>query len=213
MRPDLEGLSITKGELRHLSGINVDQVFKPPTLKKFISEGVTTMFATMLIGFSGWILVLGFPEQAPILIALHIGIAGGLITSDVKNIDFAKNHQNFINLIDEVEKYNTVIKAMDISDQIEDAGNPEARVRDREKVIEALHLTRQDLIRALKTERILRTHKNFLNRNANLFANNLNALTALQVSDQAGEHGRLLNEALQIAVSTQTELKKLQDGH
>jgi hypothetical protein len=37
------------------------------------------------------------------------------------------------------------------------------------------------------------------------------ALTALQVSDQASEQGRLLNEALQIVVDVREEMRKLQN--
>jgi hypothetical protein len=44
-----------------------------------------------------------------------------------------------------------------------------------------------------------------------LFANNLRTLNSLQISDRATEQGRLLNEALQVAVGVQAEMKKLQD--
>jgi hypothetical protein len=37
------------------------------------------------------------------------------------------------------------------------------------------------------------------------------ALNALQINDKASEHGRLLNEALQIVVDVQEEMRKLQD--
>ena len=84
-------------------------------------------------------------------------------------------------------------------------------IREREKVIAALKLTRNDLIRALKTERILRENQNFILRNTELFTNNLATLTAMQVTEEATEHGRLLNEALQIALDVQLEMKRLQN--
>jgi hypothetical protein len=49
--------------------------------------------------------------------------------------------------------------------------------------------------------------------NYELFETNLTALTSLQVNDQAGEYGRFLNEALQIVVDVQEEVRKLQDHH
>ncbi|WP_244919261.1 hypothetical protein [Nostoc commune] len=113
-------------------------------------------------------------------------------------------------LLNDVERYNTVIRAIDINDQIEEAGNPEVLIKERESVIEALKLTKSDLIRALKTERILRENKNFILSNTELFVNNLATLTAMQVNEQATEHGRLLNEALQIALDVQHEMKRLQ---
>jgi hypothetical protein len=113
-------------------------------------------------------------------------------------------------LLKDVERYNSVIKAININDQIEDAGNAGVSIKEREKVIAALKLTRADLIRALRTERILRENKNFILSNTELFTNNLATLTAMQVTEQATEHGRLLNEALQIALDVQYEMKTLQ---
>ena len=56
----------------------------------------------------------------------------------------------------------------------------------------------------------MRENKKFISRNPALFENNLIALTTLQVDDQASEQGRLLDEALQIALSTQEELRRFQ---
>lgn len=212
MRVDLQGLSITKGELKRLSGVSIDRVLRPSTRLKFMTEIAKTGGVTVLVVLSCLMQSLIFPQRTGIVITVHIGIILGLIIEDVIKINFARNHLNLINLFTEVERYNTIIQAIDINDQIEEAGNPDAKVQDREKILEALRLTREDLVRALKTERILRKNQLFLAQNPELFANNLNALTALQVSDMASEHGRLLNEALQIAVSAQKEMKKLQDG-
>jgi hypothetical protein len=114
-------------------------------------------------------------------------------------------------LLNDVERYNAVIKAIDINDQIEEAGNPEVGIKHRERVIEALNFTKLDLVRALKTERILRENKNFLLTNSDLFANNLASLTSIQVTEQATEHDQLLNEALQIALDVQYEMRRLQN--
>jgi hypothetical protein len=114
-------------------------------------------------------------------------------------------------LVKEVDRYNAVIKAVDINDQLEEAGNPGVGLSDREKVIQALGVMKADLVRALKTERILRENKKFIAKNPQLFTTNLTALTALQLSDQASEYGRVLDQALQIAVGVQEEMRKLQN--
>lgn len=121
------------------------------------------------------------------------------------------NFKSVRTLVKEVDKYNTVIKAVDINDQLEDAGNPGVGLSDREKVIQALAVMKADLERALKTERILRENKKFIDKNPQLFTTNLTALTALQVSDRANEYGRVLDQALQIAVDVQEEMRKLQN--
>lgn len=113
-------------------------------------------------------------------------------------------------IFDKIYNYNKLIRAIDINDQLEDAGNTSLSLSDREKVIEALQFTRNDLIRALKTERILRENKEFIASNPHMFATNLTALPHFQVSEQASEYGRILDETLKVAVDIQDELKKLQ---
>jgi hypothetical protein len=213
MQTDLQGLEITKGELKHCSGVSIDAVFRPPTLQKFSSEIIKTFLIIGLIGFSCWILIQGFPEQLLVLITLHGLAAITLLVNDFKKINFSKKNRNLVRIFEDITRYNSLIKAIDINDQIEAVGNSGVRLKNREQVIQALRLTREDIIRALKTERILRENENFIKLNSQLFENNLMALTALQVSDEASEHGRLLNEALQIVVDVQEEMRKLQNQH
>jgi hypothetical protein len=104
-----------------------------------------------------------------------------------------------------------VIKAIDINDQLEAAGTREGSLSDRQKVIEALTLTREDLVRAIGAERVLRENHSFLVSNPELLVTNLRTLQTLQVYDRASEYGRLLNEALQIATEVQQEMTKLQN--
>lgn len=117
-------------------------------------------------------------------------------------------------LLDEVEKYHEIIKALDIIDRLTDAGNLQANLINRGDAIEALKITRESLVCALKTERILRENQKFIGRRYELFANiesNLAALMAMDVSDRASEYGQLLNEALEIGMSVHKEVRKLQN--
>ena len=126
----------------------------------------------------------------------------------------AKPLQTLAGLLDEVEKYHEVIKALDIIDRLTAAGNLQANLINRGDAIEALKITRESLICALKTERILRENQQFIGRRYELFANiesNLAALMALDVSDRASEYGRLLNEALEIGMSVHKEVRKLKN--
>jgi hypothetical protein len=209
MRTDLQELEITKGELKHCSGVSINAVFRPPSLTKFLSEITKTFLIIVLICLSGFVLIQVFPEQLLSLITSHSAVAIGLLFTDVRKIYFSSKHRTLVKIFEDVQRFNSVIKAIDINDQIEAVGNPGVRLRNREQVIHALRLTREDIIRALKTERILRENESFIKLNSELFDNNLTALTALQVSDQASEHGRLLNEALQIVVDVQEEMRKL----
>ncbi|MEH1831041.1 MAG: hypothetical protein V7L29_02905 [Nostoc sp.] len=236
MRDDLQGLEVSQDELQKLTNLPVNQelliITNPLKIlaKIYIqklqsSEGATVVF----MGFSTFVFVYIFFDiiikffvtwitipSWMLLIILGIWIVGltqtilYLIwktrTKRVK-INMTKSLQVLLN---EVNRYNTVIRVIDINDQIEEAGNPEVVIKEREGVIEALKLTKADLVRALKTERILRENKSFILSNTELFVNNLATLTAMQVTEQATEHGRLLNEALQIALDVQHEMKRLQ---
>jgi hypothetical protein len=138
-------------------------------------------------------------EPGDFLIKLGISISGWVKFKSVRR------------LVKEVDRYSAVIRAVDINDQLEEAGNPGVGLSDREKVIQALGIMKADLVRALKTERILRENKKFIAKHPQLFTTNLTALTALQLSDRASEYGRVLDQALQIAVGVQEEMRKLQN--
>jgi hypothetical protein len=211
MQTDLQGLEITKGELKRCSGVSIDAVFSPPTLPKFLLEITQTFLIIILIGLSSFVLIQVFPEYFKTLVALHLVAVVGLLLYDFNKIYLSHKHRNLVRMFEDVKRYNSVIKAIDINDQIEAVGNPGVCLRNREQVIHALALAREDILRALKTERILRENESFIKSNSQLFDNNLTALTALQVSDAASEHGRLLNEALQIVVDVQEEMRKLQN--
>ena len=236
MRDDLQGLEISQDELQKLTNLPVNDQLLIITnpLKKLVkiyiqkiksSEGATVIF----IGFATFVFTyLLFDIFIKIFVAwvripswillIILGIWIGGFTQSILYLiwksrsKIVKYHMtNSLQiLLNDVERYNTVIRAIDINDQIEEAGNPEVLIKERESVIEALKLTKSDLVRALKTERILRENKSFILSNTELFVNNLATLTAMQVNEQATEHGRLLNEALQIALDVQYEMKRLQ---
>jgi len=111
-------------------------------------------------------------------------------------------------LLDQVDKYHAVIKAIDIKDQRSTAEN-ESHLDDREKVITALQLVREDLVQGLKTERILRDNKKLLANNQDLFVNNVETLHATSLSERASEYAQLLNQLLQIALDVQAQIRKL----
>lgn len=236
MRDDLQGLEISQDELQKLTNLPVNDQFLIITnplqklAKLYIqkiksSEGATVIFigfATFVFGylffdiiikvFLSWITI---PSWI-VLIILGVWVGGFTQTilyliwkskSKVVKLNMTNSLQILLN---DVERYNSVIRAIDINDQIEEAGNPEVLIKERENVLAALKLTKADLVRALKTERILRENKSFILSNTELFVNNLATLTAMQVNEQATEHGRLLNEALQIALDVQHEMKRLQ---
>lgn len=236
MRDDLQGLEISQDELQKLTNLPVNDrllIITNPLknlaklyIKKIkSSEGATVIFigfATFVFGYLLFDIILkifvSWIEIPSWIILIILGIWVGGITQTILYLVWRSRSRivklNMTSslqiLLKDVERYNTVIRAIDINDQIEEAGNPEVLIKERESVLAALNLTKADLVRALKTERILRENKSFILSNTELFVNNLATLTAMQVNEQATEHGRLLNEALQIALDVQHEMKRLQ---
>ena len=211
MRADIQGLEITVGELKRLSGAGPDRVYRPASATKFAREALKTVGLIVLVLISCGLLVAIFPRAYLFWLAFHLAASAGLIFEDAWKIWCSSQNKHLINLFDDVDRYNGIIKAIEINDKIEDAGNAEVKIGDRPKLIQALQLIRDDLIRALKTERILRKNKKFVATNSELFANKLATLNSLQISDRS-EQGRLLNEALQLAIRVQAEMKKLQNS-
>lgn len=220
MKNDLQGLEIKKQERRWLSGTNF---FNKIYIQNRSSVDNIMFFIIWTIGgffyflFLEWVgsddktLLMFFNKYfhfnlVIILVCLCLAFSGFIFfIDDIYDILMNKNPLN-----KEVEKFNRVIKAIHINDQLENAGNSGATLENREKVIEALQLLRDDLVRALKTERILRQNKKFFIESPTLFADNLAALVAVQVSNQATEQGRLLKEALEIGIAVKEEMNKLQ---
>ena len=213
MRADIQGLEITVGELKHLTGWGPDRLYRPASASNFAREALKTVGLIVLVVISCWLLVAIFPRAYLFWFAFHLVAIVGLIFEDAWKIWCSSQNKHLINLFDDVDRYHGIIKVIEINDQIEDAGNAEVKIGDRPKVIQALQLIRDDLVRALKTERILRENKKFVATNSELFANNLTALSGLQISDRTSQQGRLLNEALQLAIGVQAEMKKLQDSN
>lgn len=86
-------------------------------------------------------------------------------------------------------------------------------LNNREEVLAALRLTRESLVCALITEKILRKHQRFIARRQEMFLSierNLTALQALQLNNTANEYGQLLNQALQIGASVHQEMRQLE---
>ncbi len=219
MQPDLQGLEISPGELRHFSGVDPTEVFRPSILQH-PKERLNFLLQEFLLSLALTPIFVGLLHVFVILPLIGGSLVATIVSLIVVPITVVAVRWFWLKrnspgalccLLDEVERYNAVIKAIHINDQLEAVGTTEISLSDRQKVIEALTLTREDLVKAIRAERILRENQSFLVNNPELLATNLRILETLQVNDRASEYGRLLNEALQIAAGVQEEMTKLQN--
>ena len=234
IQADLDELKIPEKELEDLSGIALSdgfaaEFYRPAALrdgKKLFSLVLNELLifcVTLVVSLPVALLanqhnVGSFSDAEIFLRVLQISLGLSLAMTVAWNVYKwvkAKPLATLAGLLDEVEKYHEVIQALDIIDRLTAAGNLQANLINRGDAIEALQITRESLVGALRTERILRENKDFIGRRYELFANiesNLAALMAVDVSDRATEYGRLLNEALEIGMSVHKEVRKLQNG-
>ena len=214
MQPDLIGLEMTKGELRRLTGLKPDR-FLPSSSMRNRDSGSGFLLNELLVVFVVTAIIVGVAYAFIILPTMGSSPTVGIILFIVvlvavvagralwRRLTFPKT---LTSLLDEVEKYHGVLDEIDIYGE----QAAESTIHDREKVVAALQLVREDLVQALKIERILRDNKKSRVNNQDLIANNLANLQTLQVSNRSGEYAQLLNQALQIAFAVEAQIGKLQ---
>jgi hypothetical protein len=211
VQPDLIGLEISKGELRRLSGLSPDRVLHPAMianpeqrLKFWQNEILVSLIITILI--------VGLVYGLIILPTIGSAILQGMMLFIIVLIMVVlgrslwrrfKTPQTLTKLLDAVDQYHALIVAMDVNDQLAVSGELDDSLNDRDQVITALQFLREDLVRALKSDRLLRDNKTLLANNQELSVNNLTNIQALQTSTQASEYNLILNQALQIALDVQ----------
>ncbi|MBD2095138.1 hypothetical protein H6F90_08215 [Trichocoleus sp. FACHB-591] len=237
MQSDLKALKIGEGELETLSGLDVNDIFVGGifggTYRPSVWRDSKKLFFFCLTEVSVFVLILVFTLPVGFVLTQNSTQVGGEVQQALQffaiNLSIAfilmlgwnfylwskqKSLVPLAKLLDEVDKYNEVIKAVEIIDKLAAIGHLPANLINRDEVLEALRVTRESLVCALMTEKILRQHKSFIARRQELFVNienNLLTLRTLEVNSQASEYGRLLNEALEIGMSVYKEVKKLQN--
>jgi hypothetical protein len=189
MQPDLQGLYITQDDLKQIAGLSYRDLSAYEKLKypRLALLSLLGEYVQQIL-FFGWGLI-------PIAYLVKWRL-------------FRERQRN---LLREIDNYNAVLKAIDINEQLEAAGNQGVSLTAREQVIAVLKTTRANLICTLKTERILRKNKEFIAQNAELLESKVTAMQALQVSHEAREYARRLDEALKIARDVQVEMRKLEE--
>jgi len=212
MRPDLQELEITLGELKRLTGLKcfLGKSWRLSTMGKKIHIGVPYKFI-----LDGYFLIFLLFMIVSIIYINSLNLFEGIIVAflGIFVFFFLGKYYSYIfrssAFAREVNEYYQLILNINTLDELEAVGNP-VKLSEREKVLEALRINRENLVRALQTERILRENPQFRPEQFNV---DLSGLRSLQATEKATEYGRFLDEALQIGVSVQTEMRKLENKH
>ncbi|MBD1891462.1 hypothetical protein H6F82_19515 [Coleofasciculus sp. FACHB-SPT9] len=232
MQADLENLQMTKEDLETLVDLDPSTALAIDAYRGFILKNPKQMLSVLLTELFILMLVLIFVMPVSLILLRNAGSLPGntdgvtrllIIISSISllgvliwNAYFwqqVKQVKSLSRLLDKVDKYNRVIQAIALIDELESASRSPSRCNNlstRKEVIQALSITKETLSSALQAEMLMRKHRQFLSNHYELFANleeNLTSLLSFSLSDRVDEYSCLLNESLQIGISVHKELK------
>lgn len=222
---NIADLKLTQADVEKLADLDVGEIFVAGTIRPSvfrsprriaslcISECLKVAVAFVLCLGLSLVIVRNMEDVATRSLFL-IAIALALLIAIVWNIFTwlkGKQLQTLHRLLDEVDRHNDIIQALQIMDELNTVPTTELNLPNQDEVITALRATRESLACGLMTERILRKHQRFIQRRQELFANietNLATLQSIRVNHQAAEYAQLLNEALEIGMAVHREMQQ-----
>lgn len=226
MNSDLATLIIPQSQLERLTGLEIGRVFlggvvRPSALRsprQFLSFLVTEVsILTVLFIISlgvGLVILRSWPEWGNfggVLLLAGGATAIGAIAYNSYQWQRYKTLRPLARLLDEVDRHNDIVQAVQVMDELGTIPGTGITLPNRAEVITALKATRDSLISALMTERIMRRHQSLMQRQHELFhtlETNLTTLQTLHVNNQAQEYQQFLQEALDIALAVQREMRQ-----
>lgn len=223
---NLDNLRISQRELDKLTGLDISETmmgwayrqtaFRPERRLALLSSQLVTLGVTLVLCVPTVLLLArsaSGDNERIVWLALPFGVFGAIAITVAWMVYRLRAGQQLItlsHLLDEIDRFNEMVAAVEILEELARKGS-RLNLENREEVLEALHLTRESLVCGLMTERVLRKHQQFMARRQEMFSSierNLVTLQQLQVSDEATDYGRLLNEAIQIGTSVHRELSQ-----
>jgi hypothetical protein len=218
---------ITPRELEQLTGKDVsDQTIGGviggiyrPSARKSIRGQLACGAIELLV--AGLVFVLSLPLGLPLLrhsnaggirvFLVALGVTAGVMLG--RQIYMRSQRQRLrrlLPLLDAVDQFNAMVQTLTIVAGF--GSNPTRSETDQRSLSTALELTRENLVAALVTERLLRENQFLLDQQAALLdhlAINLTALNTLEITQQAEAYQQAMHEALMINAAIQREMAKL----
>ncbi|MCP2730182.1 hypothetical protein [Limnofasciculus baicalensis] len=234
MSSNLGDLPITTEELETLVDIDISTGLAIDVYRGLILRNGRQMLSVLLTEVFTFILILIFvipislivlrnsgnlPDDLPgkmRLLTILVGISLlGLLVWNAYLWKQAQQIKFLAKLMDEIDKYNSVIKAIELVDKLESvshSGTKSNNLSNRQEVLDALIVTKEGLINALRVEKIIRSHHDFIANKYELFTdleNNLTVLMSFDTTNSANDYGQLMNEALKIGLTVHKEIRNL----
>ncbi|MGQ4646613.1 hypothetical protein [Lyngbya aestuarii] len=236
MPSKLRDLPITAEELEALVDLNLITTLAIDGYRAFILKDIKYLLSALLTEFFIFGLSLIFvlpvslvilrssgnlPEDAAsmtYLLATLIGIS--CLGTVIVNIYLWKQFNQIkplVKLLEKLEQYNGVIKALSLIEKLGSA-NPSSNQFNHcdnfAELIKALGATKASILSALQVENLLRKHQGLLEKRYELFSSledNLTTLMTFDLNNQTSDYRQLMNEALEIGISVQKEVRNLRN--
>ena len=226
MKSDLEDLIISQDQLEQLTELEVGTIFiggvvrpsalrSPGQLCSFLVAEFSLLAVVFIVCLGLGLVIVRSWASFNNLFGLIAVVVGVTITVAIAWHGYQwqryKALKTLSHLLDEVDRHNDIVQTIRVMDELRLAQSPAAAssLRNRTEIIAALEATRDSLISALMTERILRCHQTVLQQGRDLMGSietNLVALQALHINNQAIEYQQFLQEALEIGLAVQQEM-------
>lgn len=113
-------------------------------------------------------------------------------------------------ILAETKNYNQLIVDFYQKDKSMDTNLKTEKLQDKQRIVEALYLTRLDLIRALQVEKKIweQKKKSQYQPENTMFVNSLDALESLRLREENSEYKAFLDKALQLINNLETVISK-----
>lgn len=135
----------------------------------------------------------------------------GLLAWNLWMVLARKPLRMLMRLLDEVDRYNELVKTIEVMEQIQAITPSPERSHDRTVVLTAVELTRDSLVSGLMMERILRENRGLLARQQDLMLHlehNGANLTVLELHDRAQEYSDTVRSAIAIGLWVKAEVEQ-----
>ncbi|MGF1489195.1 MAG: hypothetical protein ACFBSE_19075 [Prochloraceae cyanobacterium] len=243
MKPELEKLLISEIQFQEITGISITEVneiiidrekkflhkLRKIALDFFMAISIYIIGISVVLALIIWLFAQIFrlelqPESANFFSALKLAayfsipigssIAIKLNYGKLAKLNAKKNNlKHLAVLFNEFQKHNQIVRAIDVKEQLDAVEQTESDPQIKLTLLKALIEMREDLIKALKVEKILRENSSVVQTNPELFQSSFNATNVQKIIDRGSEYDRLINKTLKIGTKVNQEIKLMQNDN
>lgn len=243
MKLELKKLLISEKEFQEITGISIEEINEITIYQEKIvlhkvrkttinflsyfaafSIGISLILAliiwlsTQIIEFvtkrelSDFNFILRLSAYLSLPVSLFISIK--LNYRKLAKLNTKKNYFKHLTvLFNEYKKHNQIVRAIDVKEQLEAVEQTGSESQVKSTLSKALVEMREDLIKALKIEKILRENRTVVETNPELFKSSFDATNVQKIIDRGSEYDRLINKTLKIGSKLNKEMKLMQNDN